>query len=130
MCTVSLFYAAGFSPSVTVVVVDIVSAPGAGSVAHDRDGNLWKRAARYLGWLESYREKINVVRGTRNNLSNSSRSICKNIPMAHFRGSGNGIIATYLMPYTMGLYTALALAKREPQIVKSGLILVVSKIPE
>ena len=38
-------------------------------------------------------------------------------------------LLTYLMPYTMGLYTALALAKREPQIVKSGLILVVSKMP-
>lgn len=37
--------------------------------------------------------------------------------------------ATHLMPYTIGLYTALALAKTEPQIVKSGLILVVSKIP-
>lgn len=35
----------------------------------------------------------------------------------------------YLMPYTMGLYTALAFAKTEPQIVKSGVILVVSKIP-
>lgn len=33
------------------------------------------------------------------------------------------------MPYTIGLYTAFAFAKREPQIVKSGLILVVSKIP-
>jgi len=38
-------------------------------------------------------------------------------------------LRVYLMPYTMGLYTALALAKREPQIVKSGLILVVSKMP-
>lgn len=79
MCTASLFYAAGFSPSVTVVIVDIVSAPGAGSVAHARDGNLWKRAARYLGWLESYIEKISVVRGTRNNLSNLLCSICKNL---------------------------------------------------
>lgn len=35
----SLFYAAGFSfPSVTVVVVDIVSAP-VGSVVHAKDGN-------------------------------------------------------------------------------------------
>jgi len=33
------------------------------------------------------------------------------------------------MPYTIGLYTALAFAKTEPQIVKSGLILIVSKIP-
>ena len=57
-----LFYATDFSPSVTVVVVDIVSAPGAGSVAHARDGNLWKRAARYLGWLESHRKKISFAR--------------------------------------------------------------------
>jgi len=41
----------------------------------------------------------------------------------------NGIVMTHLMPYTMGLYTALALAKTEPQIVKIGLILVVSKMP-
>lgn len=79
----SLFYAAGFPLSVTVVVVDIVSPPGSPEL-HAKDGNLWKRAARYLGWL---------------------------------------------MPYTMGLYTALAFAKTEPQIVKSGVILVVSKIP-
>lgn len=82
----SLFYAAGFSfPSVTVVVVDIASPPAESSEVHAKEGNLWKRAARYLGWL---------------------------------------------MPYTMGLYTAFAFAKRDPQIVKSGLILVVSKIPE
>jgi len=65
-----LFYAAGFSPSVTVVVVDIVSALDSDSEEHARDGNLWKRAARYLGWLKSYREKISVARSTQNNLSN------------------------------------------------------------
>lgn len=55
------FYAAGFSASVTVVVVDVASAPGAVSLAHARDGNLWNRAARYLGWLKSYEKKISVL---------------------------------------------------------------------
>lgn len=122
MYTASLFYAAGFSPSVTVVVVDIVSAPGAGSVEHARDGNLWKRAARYLGWLELYKEKISVIESTYTKSFNLAVNVST---MAYFK---EWIIA-YLMPYTMGLYTALALAKRDPQIVKSGLILVVSKIP-
>lgn len=70
MRVTSLFYAAGFSvPSVTVVVVDIVSAPLV-SVEHAKEGNLWKRAARYLGWLKSHREKISVK--VRYNLSDSS----------------------------------------------------------
>lgn len=55
----SLFYAAGFPLSVTVVVVDIVSPPGSPEL-HAKDGNLWKRAARYLGWLKSEREKISM----------------------------------------------------------------------
>ena len=33
------------------------------------------------------------------------------------------------MPYTIGLYTAFALAKTDPQIVKSGDIVNVSNIP-
>lgn len=65
MCVTLLLYAAGFSFSVTVVVVDTVSAPCSGSEEHARDGNLWKRAARYLGWLESYKNSvISVAEGT------------------------------------------------------------------
>lgn len=47
------FYAFAFSLSATVVVpetVEVASA-GAGSAAHASDGNLWKSAARYFGWL-------------------------------------------------------------------------------
>ena len=36
----------------------------------------------------------------------------------------------YLMAYTIGLYTALALANKDPQMVKRGVILAVSKMPE
>lgn len=36
---------------------------------------------------------------------------------------------THLIPYTMGLYTALALAKREPQMVARGLMLAPPNTP-
>jgi hypothetical protein len=39
------------------------------------------------------------------------------------------MINTYLIPYTIGLYTALALAKRDPQMVAKGLMGALSKTP-
>lgn len=48
-----IIYAADLSPSATVVTPEVVetASPPTGSFAQAKEGNLWKRAARYFGWL-------------------------------------------------------------------------------